>query len=84
MLSEISQKEIAYNLTYEWNLKNIKSKQTKQKQTHSYREQVAVARWDGCWGRWVEKVKGLRSTHWWIQNSHRDVKYTMRTWSTPL
>ena len=22
-------------------------------------------------------MKGLRSTHWWLQNSHGDVKYTI-------
>ena len=24
-----------------------------------------------------EKVKGLRSTDWWLQNSHRDIKYSI-------
>ena len=28
-------------------------------------------------GRWVEKGKGLRSINWELQNSHRDVKYSM-------
>ena len=23
---------------------------------------------------WVKKVKGLRSTNWWLQNSHEDIK----------
>ena len=26
-------------------------------------------------GGWVKKEKGLRSTNWQLQNSHRDVKY---------
>ena len=26
-------------------------------------------------GDWVKKVKGLRSTNWSLQNSHKDVKY---------
>ena len=25
----------------------------------------------------MKKVKGLRSTHWQLQNSHRNVKYSM-------
>ena len=25
---------------------------------------------------WVKKVKGLRSTSWWLQNSHGNVKYS--------
>ena len=28
-------------------------------------------------GTWVKKVKGLRSTDWLLQNSHRDVKYSI-------
>ena len=28
-------------------------------------------------GDWVKMVKGLRSTDWWLQNSHRDVKYSI-------
>ena len=41
-------------------------KQVKQKQTHRYREQT-----NGCQ---VDKVKRLRSTDWWLQNSRGDVK----------
>ena len=25
----------------------------------------------------LKKVKGLRSTNWWLQNSHRDIKYSI-------
>ena len=32
-----------------------------------------VARWEGAGGR-VKQVKGLRSTHWLLQNSPGDVK----------
>ena len=28
-------------------------------------------------GGWLKKVKGLGSTHWQIQNSHGDVKYSI-------
>ena len=27
----------------------------------------------GC--GWVKKVKALRSTNWWLPNSHRNIKY---------
>ena len=26
----------------------------------------------------MKKMKGLKNTNWWIQNSHRDVKYSIR------
>ena len=29
-------------------------------------------------GDWVQKVQGLRSMYWWLQNSHGDVKYSVR------
>ena len=42
MLGEIDRKrQIPYDFTYMWNL----IKQTKQKQTHRYREQTGI-----CWG----------------------------------
>ena len=34
-----------------------------------------VARWEGIWGEWVKKVKGLGSTDWLLQNAHGDAKY---------
>ena len=37
-----------------------------------------VARWEGGWGDWVKKVKGLRSTNWQLQNSLGDVKDSIR------
>lgn len=40
------------------------------KQTHRYKEQT-----DGGLG---EKDEALRSTDWWFQNTHRDIKYSMR------
>ena len=33
--------------------------------------------WGG--GLWVKKVKGLRSTNWQLQNSHRDVKHSIQS-----
>ena len=38
---------------------------------------VTLARWRGIKGM-GEKCKGLRSTSWQLQNSHRDVKYSTR------
>ena len=32
---------------------------------------------EGGVGGLVEKVKGLRSTNWQLQNSHEDVKYSI-------
>ena len=42
MLSEIRvrERQIPYDFTYVWNLKNKTKEQTKQKSTHSYREQT--------------------------------------------
>ena len=37
---------------------------------------LAVARREGL-EKWVKKVKGLRSTDWWLQNSHGDAKYSV-------
>ena len=37
---------------------------------------MTVARWEGV-RRWVETVKGLRSTNWLLQNSHGNVKYSI-------
>ena len=31
----------------------------------------------GGLGGWVKKVEELRSTNWWLQNSHGDVKYSI-------
>ena len=36
-----------------------------------------IARWEGTEGTGPEKVKGLRSTTWLLQNSHVDVKYSI-------
>ena len=33
----------------------------------------------GASGGWVKKVKGLRSTSWWLQNSFGDVKSSIGT-----
>ena len=59
-----------------WNKKNKTNKQTRNIliDTESI---FTVARWEGCWGGWVKKVKGLRSTDWQLQNSHGDVKYSI-------
>ena len=60
-----------------WNPKNNINEQTKQKQTHRYREQTGACQMGGRLGGWVEKMKGLRSTNWQLQNSHGDVKYSI-------
>ena len=53
------------------------NKQTKQKQTHTRREQTDGCQKEGGLGGRVRKVKGLGSTHWSLRNSHGDVKYSI-------
>ena len=60
----VKERQIPYDFTYMWNLKNNINEKTRKRQTHRYREQT-----DGCerGGRLevcVKKVKGLRSTDW--------------------
>ena len=50
-------------------------KQAEQKQNHRYRECFDSGQMAWGLGRWVKKVKGLRSTNWQLQNSQGDVKY---------
>ena len=47
------------------------------KQTHRYREQTDGYYIGGVLGSWVKKMKRLRSINWWLQNSHRDVNYSI-------
>ena len=53
------------------------NKQAELKQTHRYRKQFDSCRMRGGMGKWVEKVKRVRSTNWLLQNSHRDIKYSI-------
>ena len=57
-----------------WNLKNEINEHTKQKQTH--REQSDDSQREGGLEAWLWKVKGLRNTDQWLQES-RDVKYSI-------
>ena len=52
------------------------NEQTKQKQTHRYREQTDGCQRKGGLGDWVKSVMGSRSRGWKLQNSHGDVKYS--------
>ena len=70
----LREKQIPYNFTYKWNLKNNINEQTKLKQTHRYTEQTDGYQRGGGLKNWMKKVKELRSTDWFLQNSHRDVK----------
>ena len=58
-----------------WNLKNKKktNKQNRNRLTDT-ENRLMVARVGEGWGNWVKKVKGLRSTNWQLQNSHRGGK----------
>ena len=63
-LSEIRERQIPYDFTYMWNLKNKINTQTKQKQTHRQRKQVNGCQRGGRLGDLMKKVKVLRSTNW--------------------
>ena len=39
---------------------------------------MMVTRWERGCGGMGEEVRGLRSANRWLQNSHRDVKYSIR------
>lgn len=56
-----------------WNIKNAQTKQTNSwiKRINSHCQMGA-----GLGGE--KKVKGLRSTNWQLQNSHEDVKFSLR------
>ena len=60
-----------------WNLKNRINEETKQKQTHRYREETDGCQMEGGLGACLKKVKGLRSTNWQFPNSQGDVKYSI-------
>ena len=60
-----------------WNLKNKINEQMKQEKTHRCREQTDDCQSGGKLGDWMKKVKGLGSTSWGFQNSHRDLKYSL-------
>ena len=52
------------------------SKQNKHKLIDN-REQIDGRQTEVGLEGWVKKVKGLRGTDGWLQNSHGDVKYSM-------
>ena len=74
--------KMAINNTYQqMNLKNKLSKHEEQRQNHGYGEHFDCCQMGGEFGRTGEKVRGLRSTNWKSQNSHRDIQY--RKWGKP-
>ena len=78
MLSEISQRKTTSIWSHLFVESKKQSKQTKQKQTHRYREQMGGCQrvWGmGKWNRWM----GLRGTNLHLQNvSYEDVLYSVR------
>ena len=50
------------------------NKEAEEKQTHGTFGQLPDGR---RVGGWVKKVTGLRSINWLLQNSHRDIKYSI-------
>ena len=59
-----------------WNPKTKINERTEQKQTPRYGEGTDGCQQAGSWGL-NEKVKGLRSTNWQLQNSHGDADYSV-------
>ena len=47
------------------------------KRTHRHREPTCGCQKGAGLGDWAKEVKGLRSTDGKLQNSHRDVKYSI-------
>ena len=62
-----------------WNLKNKINTQTKLEQIYRYGEHTVEYPRGGKLVGWMKKLKGLRSTDWQLQNSHKDIKYIIRT-----
>ena len=58
-------------------LKNKLSKQEKQRQNHGYGEHFDGCQMGGGCKRMFEEVRRLKSTNWYLQNSHGDVKYSI-------
>ena len=69
--------KMAINTYQQLNLKNKLSKQDKKRQNRGYREHFDGCQvGEGCGGM-DEEVRGLRSTNKLLQNSHRDVQYSI-------
>ena len=54
------ERHIPSDFIYMWNLKNKTKEQTKQRQTHRYREQMGGRQRGGEWGVGWQKWRGLR------------------------
>ena len=63
------------------NLKNKPSIQVEQEQNHRYGEQWDDGQWSGRSGGMGEKMQGLGSTNWQLQERHSYVKSKYRKWS---
>ena len=78
------ERQIPHDFTYMWNLKNNMKDQTKQKQTHRYREQTDGCQLEEGFRGWVRKVKGVRNTNWQLENSHGHVNTALGIFSIIL
>lgn len=54
------EKQMPYDSTYMWNLKNKLNKQRKHKQIHRYREHFDSSQMGWVLRGWVKRGKGLR------------------------
>ena len=59
------------------NIKNKLSKLEEQRQNHGYGEHIDGCQISGQCGGMGEELRGLRSTNRQLQNSRRDVKYSI-------
>ena len=67
--------KIPYDFTYMWNLKNNINEQTRQKQSHRYREQTVGCQRRRGWGAWGvaelgKNSEGIKKYRSQLQNSH--------------
>ena len=52
------------------------NKQTKNSKRLIQNRLIIAREEEGLWGR-MRKVKGLRSTNWYLENSYGDIKYSI-------
>ena len=82
----VRERQIPYDFTYMWNLKNIRNEQTKLKQTHRHREQTDGCQRAGGFGDWVKKGEGSEKhkLNRGDKVQHRNiVGHTVRTCTVP-
>ena len=72
------ERQIPYDFTYMWNLKNKINEQTKQKQTHTYWEQTECCQMRGGFGGMCEKDIEIKEYRLVVPKRSWDVSTTQR------